>query len=353
MEAHRKAVAVISENVKSFHDKKIPFRIFHGATNSTRNVKIDPGKVIDTSPLSHILSISTSNNTAIVEPNIPMDFLVTETIKQGLVPLVVPEFPGITVGGAYSGTAAESSSFKHGYFDRTVNWVEIVLPDGNMVTASRDLNEDLFHGAAGALGTLGVTTLFEIRLMPTTSLIEITYSIVFSNKEALGLLEKLKKDESVTYLDAIIFSAFSGVVITGRQQSSTASDLPVVQFSRAKDSWFALHVHGKVKHPVNTHCIVCKWENKIPNHLDPPGVKQPEMKELVPVFDYLFRYDRGAFWMGCYGWDSAPIPFNRFTRRILDSVFRTRTMYKIVSHFPPYFSIDQTQNDQTLIYVNR
>jgi FAD/FMN-containing dehydrogenase len=41
-----------------------------------------------------------------------MDKLVKATLKYGLVPPVVTEFPGITVGGAIQGAAAETSSFR-------------------------------------------------------------------------------------------------------------------------------------------------------------------------------------------------------------------------------------------------
>jgi FAD/FMN-containing dehydrogenase len=50
-----------------------------------------------------------------------MDALVAATKAHGLVPLVVPEFPGITTGGAFSGTSGESSSFREGFFDHTIN----------------------------------------------------------------------------------------------------------------------------------------------------------------------------------------------------------------------------------------
>jgi FAD/FMN-containing dehydrogenase len=61
-----------------------------------------------------------------MEPNVPMDLLVEETLKYGLVPPVVMEFSGITAGGGYAGTSGESSSFKHGFFHRTINYVEMV-----------------------------------------------------------------------------------------------------------------------------------------------------------------------------------------------------------------------------------
>ena len=56
------------------------------------------------------------------------------------------------------------------------------------------------------------------------------------------------------------------------------------------------------------------------------------MTELVPIEDYLFRYDRGSFWMGAYGWKTMPLPFNRFGRYVLDRVFRTRNMYAMMHH---------------------
>ncbi|ENI08504.1 hypothetical protein COCC4DRAFT_37225, partial [Bipolaris maydis ATCC 48331] len=70
--------------------------------------------------------------TALIEPNVPMDVLVQETMKAGLLPPVVMEFPGITVGGGFVGTAGESSSFKYGFFDRTVLSAEVVLADGTL-----------------------------------------------------------------------------------------------------------------------------------------------------------------------------------------------------------------------------
>lgn len=111
--------------------------------------------MVDTSDLSRVLEVDWEAKTALVEPNVPMDRLVEATLPK-LVPPVVMEFPGITVGGGFAGTAGESSSFRHGFFDRTVNWIEIVLANVEIVTASRKERPDLFHGAAGTRNTRGV-----------------------------------------------------------------------------------------------------------------------------------------------------------------------------------------------------
>lgn len=84
------------------------------------------------------------------------------------------EFLGITVGGGYAGTSSESSSFKHEYFNRTINYLEMVLANGDVVIFSGTEKPDLFHGAAGALGSLGVTTLLEIQLRTAKKFVETT-----------------------------------------------------------------------------------------------------------------------------------------------------------------------------------
>jgi FAD/FMN-containing dehydrogenase len=103
MERHDKAVATIAADVRRFYERKEAFRIFHGSTNSTRSSLSRRGKTVDTSELCHILKVDRDKKTALVEPNVPMDRLVDTTMKYGLVPPVVMEFPGITVGGGYAG----------------------------------------------------------------------------------------------------------------------------------------------------------------------------------------------------------------------------------------------------------
>jgi hypothetical protein len=52
------------------------------------------------------------------------------------------------VGSGFVGTTAESSSFRYGFFDRIVNWIEVVLGDGEVVRASSTERSNLFFGSA-------------------------------------------------------------------------------------------------------------------------------------------------------------------------------------------------------------
>jgi delta24-sterol reductase len=301
MEQHNKTTEGISAAVRQFYERKEKFRIFHGSTNSTRN---KPTKnLVDTSSLRHVLSINKEKRTCLVEPNVSMDRLVEATLKEGLVPPVVMEFPGITVGGGYSGTSGESSSFKHGFFDQTINWVEMVLANGEIVRLSKDERADLFHGAAGAVGTFGVTTLVELQLQEAKKFVETTYTPVTGMKDAIEKLRTATKDPKLDYVDGIMFTKTDGAIITGRLTNEVKDGTSVQTFSNASDQWFYLHV-----------------KDAITNSTEPTT-------ESIPLAEYFFRYDRGGFWVGASAFEYFKFPFNKFTRWFLDDFLHTRMMY--------------------------
>ena len=301
IELHNRTVEEIATRVRGFYERKEKFRIFHGSTNSTRQSTLKKN-LVDTSSLSHVLSVDTERKTCLVEPNVSMDRLVEATLKYDLVPPVVMEFPGITVGGGYSGTSGESSSFKHGFFDRTINFVEMVLANGKVVRISPTENADLFHGAAGAVGTFGVTTLVELQLHDAKKYVETTYHPVSSMSEAIKKLKECTADQDLDYVDGIMFSKTKGAIVTGRMTNTSKDGIQTQCFSGARDPWFYLHVQDTISRFGTT-------------------------TEAIPLSEYLFRYDRGGFWVGKSAFDYFKFPFNKFTRWFLDDFLHTRMMY--------------------------
>ena len=161
MKTRAAAVEEIVPRTRDLYEIRTPFRIYHGSTNSTRRSQRKFDNVVDTSKLNSVFGVDEVRKTATVEANVSMESLVEETFKHGLVPLVVMEFPGITVGGGFSGTCksstilltmlnmltlitGESSSFRHGLFDSTINEIEIILANGDVMIASKTERQDLF-----------------------------------------------------------------------------------------------------------------------------------------------------------------------------------------------------------------
>nr|POE47716.1 delta(24)-sterol reductase [Quercus suber] len=316
MEEHDAAVRAISQRVSIFHQQQIPYRLYHGSTNSTQARKVDPKRMIDTSKLNHVLKVDRAAKSCLVEPNVPMDQLVEELLPHGLLPLVVMEFPGITVGGGFAGSAGESSGFKHGFFETTISWIEIVLPTGEIVCASKGENSDIFFGAAGTFGTLGVTTLLEVRLMEAKPYVQLTYHPTTDAADTLETMQTATNDLSNDYVDGIVLSATRGVIIAGRLTDRVPSGTRIQHFSRARDPWFYVHADRTTR-------------RSPPQHLP--------TTELTPIRDYLFRYDRGAFWTGRYAFRYFLTPFNRVTRWLADPLMHTRVMYRAL-HFSGHAS---------------
>ena len=298
--AHSLKVQTVVEQVKGFSVRQEKVRIYHGSTNSTRPFGSGPRHYVDASQLDQVIEINTTERYAIVEPNVPLDRLVAATLAHGLVPPMVAEFPGITVGGAVQGGSGESSSFRWGGFHDTCLEYEIVLGNGELVTASRTEHADLFWGMSCAYGSLGIMTQVKIQLVPTTKYVRVRYQATNGHAQAVRAVQAAAAS-NVDFVDGILFSPESGAVITGTYTNDKT--LPVARFHRAIDDWFYTHAEAVSR-------------------------KHAVYEELIPLRDYLFRYDRGGFWVAKYGFQH--VPFNRFTRFLFAGLFKTRTLYKLL-----------------------
>ncbi|EME42289.1 hypothetical protein DOTSEDRAFT_64134 [Dothistroma septosporum NZE10] len=306
------AVAGIASRVEAFYNTKTPFRIYHGSTNSTRKSPRRHDNIVDISGLVRVLSIDATKKIAYVEPNLPMDQLVAATLKMCLLPPVVMEFPGITAGGGFAGTSGESSSFKHGLFDRTVQAIEIVLGNGEVTMASPDDHQTakLFHAAAASFGTLGVVTLLALELVDVKPFVELIYKRVASADEAIMYFEAGAKEGRLDYMDGILFAENRGVVCLGKLADAVPQSAAKPRtFSQPWDDWFYINAETMLADKTRSEWI-----------------------EYIPIQDYLFRYERGAFWISKYTYQYFAVPLNRFTRWLLDTYTHTRIMYSALHH---------------------
>lgn len=179
----------------------------------------------------------------------------------------------------------------------------MILASGGITKCSRADQTDLFHGAAGAAGSLGITTLVELQLNEAKNFVETTYHPVASVAEAISKCKTLTRDPNIDYLDGIIFSKTHGAIITGRLTDSPPENVPIQCFSDAKDPWFYLHVKSRTSDQTES------------------------ITEAIPLAEYLFRYDRGGFWVGEAAFNYFYFPFNDFTRWCLDDFLHTRMLY--------------------------
>ena len=124
------------------------------------------------------------------------------------------------------------------------------------------------------------------------------------------------EDPSNDYIDAIMFSKNSGVVLAGRLIDDASKCETIQRFTGPQDPWFYLHAEQLLAKEADRHSAEKPFMSKISPY-----------SEVIPIIDYLFRYDRGAFWAAKPVFTYFNVPFNNFTRRLTDPFMHTKTLY--------------------------
>src|SRR5262245_33837584 len=142
----------------------LPIGLAKTTSNLFRHRQPAATQRLDVRAFDHVLSIDPWRMTADVEGMTTYETLVDETLRYGLLPAVVPQLKSITLGGAVSGLGIESSSFKYGLVHETVESMEILTGNGDIVSCSASRNPELFFGFPNSYGTLGYALRLAIRL---------------------------------------------------------------------------------------------------------------------------------------------------------------------------------------------
>lgn len=269
-EQHRRAVAALRKTIKRNG------RLRQSNSSYPQQAVYDaPG---DIPRLDSIVQLDPDTRTAWVESNVTMENLVRATLKCGLVPAVVAASKGTSVADAFAATTTESSSFSFGTFDCTVLSMEAILSNGEYVLARSDDHStaDLLFGSAGAMHSLGLTTLLEIALIPAGEFVEVAYLPVFSVSGARRKMQQLNRDpcvprssvlDSADFVEGIMFNSSSGIVMTGRF-TPTANRIPILK-SHTGNS-FTRHARSV-------------WQDSQFAH--------KQRVDVFPTMEYLFRHD--------------------------------------------------------------
>jgi len=226
--------------------------------------------------LNSVIEIDPYGMKVIVEPQVPMDELTRLTLQERVIVPVVPEFKGITVGGAINGTAIESSSFRYGLFHDVCLAYHLLLGDGSILRVTPDDHPELFHGVSGSFGSLGILLLVELKVIPALPDVNLTYHPCASIHEGLKKIQELSQSfNPPEFIEGIVFAKNALTIIEGRWLVEE-NHFPQLNLSVPWSPWYYAHVRQASLEKG------CKYEK-------------------MSTYDYIFRHDTGAFWMAAYG----------------------------------------------------
>ena len=162
---------------------------------------------IDVSCLNRILEINMEERTCTAEPGVTFIDLVQATLPRGLVPMVVPEFKTITIGGAVSGCSIESMSFRYGGFHDSCLEYNVITSAGEVLfcTPYNDLSL-VYQSIHGSFGTHGILSKLKFQLVLAKPIVHIVYerhTNVESYRESIRMHSEML---DVDFMDGIIHS---------------------------------------------------------------------------------------------------------------------------------------------------
>ena len=218
MKAHEKKVGRIARQLRE-RDSALPLSLHKKSVShqvpKPRDKKYTDEK-LDISDFDKIIYIDKERRICIAEPGVTFEKLVNETMKNSLVPLVVPELKTITIGGAVAGCSIESMSYKFGGFHDNCLEYEIVTAKGDVLACTpNNENRLLFQMVNGTFGTLGIITLLKFSLIPAKQFVKVIYEKYESLEEYKTAIWSHYAKNDADFMDGIIHSPEEYVLSIG------------------------------------------------------------------------------------------------------------------------------------------
>jgi FAD/FMN-containing dehydrogenase len=120
------------------------------------------GWVLDLSRMNRILAFDAETGVANLEGGVTIGQLWRHALPLGWWPKVVSGTMFPTVGGAAGMNIHGKNNYSVGTIGDCIRSIDVLIPNGELRTASRDANQDLFHAAIGGFGMLGAITRVEL-----------------------------------------------------------------------------------------------------------------------------------------------------------------------------------------------
>jgi FAD/FMN-containing dehydrogenase len=151
------------------------------------------------------------------EGMIPYVTLADATLRQRMMPAVVPQLKSITLGGALAGVGIESSSFRHGLVHDTITAIEVLTGDRRILTCTPDNeHQDLFFGLPNSYGTLGYALAVAARTVPVKPYVALEHVRYQTADACFAAVVRHCDDAQLDFLDGVVFAPDELYLTLGR-----------------------------------------------------------------------------------------------------------------------------------------
>lgn len=205
---------------------------------------------------NHVLKVNKEEGWIEVEGMTQYYDLVKEALKYDVMPTVVPQLRSITIGGATSGVGIEATSFKYGLVHETIQEMDILLSNGEVITAT-PINEhkDIFFGMPNSYGTLGYILKLKVKAIPVKKYVHVQHIRYNSYAELVEGIKKHTLDTSIDFLDGVVFSEQEMYLSLGK----FTNEAPYASDYTDKNIYYR-SIKKNTEDYLTTHDYIWRWD---------------------------------------------------------------------------------------------
>jgi decaprenylphospho-beta-D-ribofuranose 2-oxidase len=158
------------------------------------------GRSVLSAQYNRFLGFDAESKVVRVEPGVTMGALFEFAVARSLLPLVLPGYPLVTVGGAVAMNIHGKNQFRAGNFGDHVRNISLYHPQSGEINCGPELNSHLFRLTLGGFGLTGHITSVDIALSSFTDRgLAVERHNVADLVEAGHLMEDLAERSDYTY----------------------------------------------------------------------------------------------------------------------------------------------------------
>jgi cytokinin dehydrogenase len=174
----------VGQVIRFAREQQLPVATRGEAHTQSGQALTEGGILLDLTSLSQIEAIDPAEPSATCGAGIRWMDLVAATAARGLVPPVLTNNLGVTVGGTLSVAGLGVASFRYGTQGDNALELEVVTGTGERVVCSRTGNPEVFNAVRSGLGQFGIITKAKVRLRPCKAMTR-TYFLLYDDIQAL------------------------------------------------------------------------------------------------------------------------------------------------------------------------
>ena len=203
--------------------------IARGNGRSYGDSAMNSNHTLDMRRLNRLLSFDPTSGQLIAEAGTPLAEIIDIFLPRGFFPLITPGTRFVTLGGMVAADVHGKNHHRVGPMRNCIDWLDVMLSDGNIIRCSSTENADLFDWTCGGMGLTGIILRVAFRLQRVESGWLRQRNFIAANlNDALALFEQHQEASySVAWIDCLASGDKLGRSILMLGEHAAADDIPL------------------------------------------------------------------------------------------------------------------------------